>query len=108
MTVVPSVISHAAVPIYRRRIWPLFSLPDGFGTAKAKIRVATNGTDASADFSMGRTSLGRNFGIACFGGATGRDCSAMLSTGPVGSLTEAHDCRAVYSFWLKRPKPRRS
>ena len=49
MTVVPSLISHPAVPSHRRMTCPLFSLFGEFCPAKAQIPVATKAKDASAD-----------------------------------------------------------
>src|SRR6266436_3921721 len=49
MTVVPSLISHPAVPSHRRMTRPLFSLFGEFCPANAQIPVATKAKDASAD-----------------------------------------------------------
>src|SRR5260370_41283985 len=50
MTVVPSLISHPAVPSHRRMTCPLFSPLGVFCSANAQITVATKAKKKNADF----------------------------------------------------------
>jgi hypothetical protein len=52
MTVVPSLISHPAVPSHRRMTWPSFSVLGRFCVANPQIPVAAKAKNASVDFTM--------------------------------------------------------
>ncbi len=75
MTVVPSLISHPAVPSHSRTTCPPFSLLVGFCPANADTTVAAKAINGNKNFLIGSSLHSRIHAKSSYVGCLGKRCT---------------------------------